>query len=386
MTEGETALATKFQIFVSSTYEDLVEERDAVIKAILEMGHIPVGMEMFSAADEQQWQIIQRHIDESDYYLVIVAHRYGSVVDGISYTRKEYEYAVASGVPALGFLIDPSASWPADRIDGDKEVRLLLDEFRGLVGQRPVGYWKSAEDLHSKAVVALMKAFTATPREGWVRSSSSIGPEVTSELSRLSAENARLRREIEALNHEVDADQTKAMQQLRAVLSGRTHDVSYRYFDSTEWETDAPSVSLRWIFETLGPSLIPEYPLRKASELLAIHLKSDQSRSSTITPLNVVKEVLVELMALDLVAPSSLRHSVSDQNEYWSLTQAGTDYLRWSKRRELEIKRPQTRSEETAATQDGPSGDKASASEGTVTRPESTASNKGEMDRPRGKS
>ena len=46
--------STQHQIFVSSTYEDLKKERDQVIKAILEMGHIPVGMEMFSAADEQQ--------------------------------------------------------------------------------------------------------------------------------------------------------------------------------------------------------------------------------------------------------------------------------------------------------------------------------------------
>ncbi|EIQ1514512.1 DUF4062 domain-containing protein [Vibrio parahaemolyticus] len=69
----------KFQIFVSSTYEDLKDERDQVIKAILEMGHIPVGMEMFSAADEEQWKIIQRQIDESDYYVVIAAHKYGSL-------------------------------------------------------------------------------------------------------------------------------------------------------------------------------------------------------------------------------------------------------------------------------------------------------------------
>ena len=40
----------KYQIFVSSTYEDLRDERNEVIKACLNMGHIPVGMEMFNAA------------------------------------------------------------------------------------------------------------------------------------------------------------------------------------------------------------------------------------------------------------------------------------------------------------------------------------------------
>src|SRR5215216_6268465 len=105
-------MASKYQIFVSSTFEDLIEERDAVIKAILEMGHIPVGMEMFSAADEEQWKIIARQIDTTDYYIVIVAHRYGSVTDeGVSYTEKEYDYAVKQRVPVLGFVIDKQANW-----------------------------------------------------------------------------------------------------------------------------------------------------------------------------------------------------------------------------------------------------------------------------------
>src|SRR5580658_4628498 len=100
----------KYQIFISSTYEDLREERDHVIKAILEMGHIPVGMEMFSAADDAQWNIIKRQIDQSDYYIVVVATRYGSTDEaGVSYTEKEYDYAVEQKVPVIGFLLDDSA-------------------------------------------------------------------------------------------------------------------------------------------------------------------------------------------------------------------------------------------------------------------------------------
>jgi uncharacterized protein DUF4062 len=59
-------MLSKYQVFISSTYEDLKDERDRVIKAILEMSHIPVGMEMFNAADESQWNIIKRRIEESD--------------------------------------------------------------------------------------------------------------------------------------------------------------------------------------------------------------------------------------------------------------------------------------------------------------------------------
>lgn len=58
----------KYQIFISSTYKDLIEARSKVRDAILSMMHFPVGMEMFNAADEEQWEIIQETIDSSDYY------------------------------------------------------------------------------------------------------------------------------------------------------------------------------------------------------------------------------------------------------------------------------------------------------------------------------
>ena len=95
MKNEEIETRPKYQVFISSTYTDLFEEREQVIKATLELEHIPVGMEMFSAADERQWKIITRQIDQSDYYAVIVAHRYDSVQKGISFTEKEYDYALA---------------------------------------------------------------------------------------------------------------------------------------------------------------------------------------------------------------------------------------------------------------------------------------------------
>jgi hypothetical protein len=104
MLRGGKVAKPKYQIFVSSTYEDLKEERDTVIKAILETGNIPVGMEMFSAGDEQQWELIKRQIEDCDYYVVILAHRYGSMDGIISYTEKEYDFAVEKKIPVLGNL------------------------------------------------------------------------------------------------------------------------------------------------------------------------------------------------------------------------------------------------------------------------------------------
>ena len=53
----------------------------------MEMDCIPAGMELFPAADEEQWEFIKRVIDDCDYYVLIIGGRDGSLTpEGISYT------------------------------------------------------------------------------------------------------------------------------------------------------------------------------------------------------------------------------------------------------------------------------------------------------------
>src|SRR5258705_4469674 len=101
----------KLQVFVSSTYSDLKEERQAAVEAILSSGHIPAGMELFSAGDESQMAVIERWIDESDVYLLILGGRYGSIdkKTGKSYTHLEYEYASMKKKPLFAVVISENA-------------------------------------------------------------------------------------------------------------------------------------------------------------------------------------------------------------------------------------------------------------------------------------
>lgn len=91
----------KYQVFISSTFTDLIEERQAAVEAILKKGHIPAGMELFTAGDKSQWEVIKRWIDDSDIYLLILGGRYGSInkTTGLSYTEMEYKYAIEKGKP-----------------------------------------------------------------------------------------------------------------------------------------------------------------------------------------------------------------------------------------------------------------------------------------------
>ena len=104
-------MAKKLQIFVSSTYTDLVDERQAAVEAILRAGHIPAGMELFAAGNESQMEIIRRWIDESDVYMLILGGRYGTVEQSSkkSYTQLEYEYAVSKAKPLFAAVLDDDA-------------------------------------------------------------------------------------------------------------------------------------------------------------------------------------------------------------------------------------------------------------------------------------
>ena len=101
----------KLQVFVSSTYSDLIDDRLAAIEAILAAGHIPAAMEQFSPGDETAWEKIRRWIDESDCFMLILGGRYGSLEpnSGKSYVHLEYEYALDKKKPFFSLLMDDTA-------------------------------------------------------------------------------------------------------------------------------------------------------------------------------------------------------------------------------------------------------------------------------------
>ena len=86
----------KFSIFISSTFEDLAEERQQAVNAIMSAGHFPVGMEIFKAGDEPPLETIKEYMENTDIFLLILGGLYGSVEDKEqkSFTQMEYEHAV----------------------------------------------------------------------------------------------------------------------------------------------------------------------------------------------------------------------------------------------------------------------------------------------------
>lgn len=326
----------KYQVFVSSTYEDLKEERDQVIKAVLEMGHIPVGMEMFSAADEEQWKLIQRQILESDYYVVVVANKYGSLgSSGISYTEMEYDFAVENKIPTLGFVLNEQSPWPSQKSESVEKSRKALTNFKSKVKSKLVQFWGSKEDLHGKVSISLIKAITTNPRTGWVRSSEVIGPEVMKEIARLSSENAALRNEIDRLKS-TSIEKNDEIREVVKILDRNEFTISIRF--SSAWEgADEYKATLLDIFEGVAPNLQVENSLPEMAKNLALHIaKSTGYYKDYPIGKNKIIGWAADLASLDLIEPSKKKHSVHDKETYWSLTKLGKQVLIRSRRIILE--------------------------------------------------
>jgi len=315
----------KYQIFVSSTYEDLQDERDLVIKAILEMGHIPVGMEMFSAGDEQQWKLIQTQINDCDYYVIISAFKYGSLDGDIGYTEKEYEYAVQIGVPVLGFLIDEGVDWPANKIEKNALKVEKLELFKNKIRSKIVSFWKDKNDLYGKVSISLMKQFNTNPRIGWVKATEQTGPEVLKEISRLSNENSELRMQLDILRKNSELELKNEANKLIEMLKHNKRSISFYYSYGKSWENTSEFTLLE-IFNYLAPELMIENSTIKCANYLGQMLNPENKRkvrNEWPIPSNSTRRILADLNVLEIIQPSPKKHSIKDDNEYWSLTEAG---------------------------------------------------------------
>lgn len=157
-------------VFVSSTYEDLKEERQLVMNTLAQLDAIPYAMELYPSADESALQFIYSQIESCDYYVVVIGGRYGSVDEktGLSYTELEYQHAEKVGVPILGFIKDRSTI-PGDQLDGASESGQKLAEFVERVKKRLCRFFQNPHHLAMEVSTSFSRIRKSNPRDGWVR-------------------------------------------------------------------------------------------------------------------------------------------------------------------------------------------------------------------------
>lgn len=190
---------TKYQVFISSTYADLINERKQILDILLMADCIPAGMESFVATDDEQFNVIKKVIDLCDYYILIIGKRYGSINEhtGLSYTEMEYNYAIEQGIPVLVFAIDDSVKVEADKLETDDDKKKKLLEFKSrAMSNRLASIWTSDSDLTGKVAISIMRAKNEIKRPGWHRGNGTNLELLEKELKALKEENIKMQSQL----------------------------------------------------------------------------------------------------------------------------------------------------------------------------------------------
>nr|WP_297166101.1 DUF4062 domain-containing protein [uncultured Dysgonomonas sp.] len=262
----------RYQVFVSSTYEDLKEERTEVLHALLELDCIPCGMEYFPATDDSQWEYIKSMIGMCDYYLLIMGGRYGSLDDGgISYTEKEYRYAVEKNIPVIAFYHNAPNSLPVNKTDDDPLKKKRLEAFRKLVQKKLCKPWETKEQLGAIASRSMIQLMKSHPRIGWIRADQITNEENLKEL--LSA-----KKKIEELQNQID-DVNKYNINLDNLASGEDKiDLTYHIWRGNMfgegWNLVRDNNTFTWneIFDSFAPKMNLEIATTSFNNLLNQYL------------------------------------------------------------------------------------------------------------------
>lgn len=316
----------RFQVFVSSTFHDLQAERQEVMHALLELDCMPSGMELFPAANETQWNLIKKVIDDCDYYVLIIAGRYGAIgPEDFSYTEMEYRYALSIEKPIIAFLHRNPGKIIADKTEESPEGKEKLAKFRSLVEKRLCKHWESPTELGSVVSRSLIQLIKTEPGIGWVRANELPDKDATLEL-------LRLRRLVEDLQGELTRSRTTAPKEAEDLAQGdETHTFNctlsarapndYGYSDwglelTKTWNEIFSVVAPLMIHEAAEPTLKQTLNEFASEKLLPEVYKMKEFAGYKIRAVtfddNDFQTIKIQLRALGLVAKSEKNRSVKD--------------------------------------------------------------------------
>jgi hypothetical protein len=306
-------------------------------------------MELFPASDSDKWSLIQGVINDSDYYLLIVGGRYGSIdpESELSYTELEFDYAASIGKPIMAFLHGKPGSISADRSELNPDMRAKLEAFRVKAEQRMVKYWTTPEDLDGAVAKSLIKIRKTHPAEGWIRARHAMTPEVERDIAELQAKVSELTRLLEAEQRVSKITVPEGLAEGDDIYDLSVRLLYWKIEDKEKSSYHRPkylseiAVPATWneIIFHLGPALLDEtveHIVESELKTLAVNIINEKggflpkefggSEEFSLES-DTLKDVMVQLFALGLIAHGTKRRPVSDRGKYWKLTETGRDKM-----------------------------------------------------------
>lgn len=345
----------RYQVFISSTVQDLSLARQEVSQALLRTDCFPAGMELFPATNAEQFDFIKSMIKESDYYIVISAGWYGSIhpITGVSYTEMEYDYASEIGIPIIRLLHkNPFDELRGKNIEHDQLRRDKLEKFREKMSKSHlVRFWRDPKELSAEVVFGLMDVRKRFPKNGWVR-----GNDVV-----LKIEQDKLIERMQVLEYELSLEREKviALQDEQVeTLAQDNETVSIAYEATAHSKERERWGSSKYIFKNKEYCI--EFTWQKICEILLPHLQNECDEGSlrvlmedkikdickekiindaklfknvdyTYIHINIKRrcwaKILVQLRALLFIDVSIKDRGKRNQKGYWMLTNKGLQKL-----------------------------------------------------------
>lgn len=324
----------RYQVFISSTYSDLKEERNKVMQAIMTMDCIPAGMELFPAIDEEQFNFIKKIIDDCDYYILIIGGRYGSLSEnGVSYTEKEYDYAISKNIPVLAFLHKDIGKLARNKTETQRELVKKLEKFQKKVKDgKLVKFWETSDGLISAVLTSLMYTIKTHPQVGWVRSNLLTSIESLQEINFLQKKI----QELEEYKKNIEQEKSKLNNEFADNLVGLDGAIEINgYATYSNWN-QKEETKITWnihiTFEEIFALIAPRMMHQSVSEasIRACLLKGLYSKSinydAKYTPhynLQYLDIIKIQFTALGLIEVTSGETPKGAIVPYWNLTPKG---------------------------------------------------------------
>lgn len=333
----------RYQVFVSSTFLDLKKERQEVMQALLELDCIPAGMELFPATNETQWDTIKKVIDDCDYYILILAGRYGSIApDGKSYTEKEYDYAIETNKPILTFIHNDLGKIELDKSEKTPEGQEKLGKFIEKARTRLTKGWSTPAELGSVVSRSMVQLIKNEPAIGWVKADLVPDIESTKEILSLKTEIEKLKSKL-AIYENIENKQIDELaqgdEQIKIQYTFQTSPNEWGIGDTTIHTKDF-STTWNSIIANILPVCINEASEEQIKTQFNGFIKNCEfdNMKNEVNDKNLhiknikinndsFQTVIIQLRALKIIHNSEKMHSIKDTATYWTLTQKGDEQL-----------------------------------------------------------
>jgi hypothetical protein len=320
----------RYQVFISSTYADLQEERALLMQVLPSMGCLPVGMDAHPAGG-MTLSTIKKMIDDCDYYVALLGSRYGTLSpSGVSYTHVEYVYASTKQKPILVLMHDAPERRALELQERTMEGKLKFNDFRQLLMKGNCTRWGDAKDLEYAIRRALPTLIDAKPASGWVKATTLANPDTEKEV-------LALRERVMQLEQEREHMLSRQMQLVTPMAQGADlMEVSYRCkaYALGNCEDVAVKSHISWndIFVSFAPYLSQmqseDLMLAKISERVQETALADvqklRPKAHAITDVQLApftfNTIKVQFRTLGLIRRQP---KPGDNRQWWQLTSQG---------------------------------------------------------------